>query len=122
MDKLELLKLKFESKEIDSFFDCLTDILLKLSNNTLNEFPDFKKHFSNHMICRYLSMSPKLICYAEYLNKLQLTLNSEQFYHLAYTLVPKQQSGFIKYIKKPKKDKKTEIKDNSTTTLSIFDI
>lgn len=120
----EALKLKFETKEIDSFFDCLADILLKLSNNTLDTFPEFKKYFSKVMICRYLSMSPNLLCIAEYLNKMQLVLSNEQFYHLAYELVPKQKSGYIKYIKKPKKEKNNEkIKENlSFSSISIYDI
>jgi hypothetical protein len=69
-------------------------------------------------------MSPNLLCIAEYLNKMQLVLSNEQFYHLAYELVPKQKSGYIKYIKKPKKEKNNEkIKENlSFSSISIYDI
>lgn len=123
MNKNEELKLKIETNQIDSFFDCLADILLKLSNNKLDTFPEFKKYFSKVMVCRYLSMNSKLLYYAEYLNKVQLILSNEQFYHLAYMLIPKQNSNFIKYIKKNKKEKNTkEIIDNSFTTNMLFDI
>ncbi len=123
MNKNEELKLKFETQQIDSFFDCLADILLKMSNNTLHTFPDFKKHFSKVMICRYLSMKSDLLCYAEYLNKVQMVLSNEEFYHLAYAIIPKQNSAFIKYIKKKKKEKIEKEKiDISYTTISLFDI
>jgi hypothetical protein len=100
MDNLDNINLKFESKEVTSFFDCLTDILLKLSDGKLYTYDGFKKHFSKVMICRYLSMKFPLMIYAEYLNKIQYNLSNEQFYILVYNLIPKQKSGFIKYIKK----------------------
>ena len=123
MNKNEELKLKIETKQLDSFFDCLADILLKLSNNTLDSFPDFKKYFSKVMLCRYLSMNSKLLSYSEYLNKVQMILSNEQFYHLAYNLIPKQNSAFIKYIKKNKKEKNIKEKNNNSfTTSTLFDI
>jgi hypothetical protein len=124
MNNLEELNLKFESKEITSFFDCLTDILLKVSNGQLYTYDGFKKYFSKVMICRYLSMKQSLMIYAEYLNKVQYNLTNEQFYILVYNLIPKQSSGFIKYIKKSKKEKadKNIISINNTTSLSIFDL
>lgn len=114
--------LKIETKEIDTFFDCLTDILLKISGNTLDKCQNFNKCFSKVMICRYLSMSTRLLCYAEYLNKMQMVLTNKQFYHLAYNIIPKQQSAFIRYIKKPAKKEKEIKNDTSFTNISIFDI
>jgi hypothetical protein len=126
MNNLEELNLKFESKEIGSFFDCLTDILLKISNCNLHKYNGFKKHFSKVMICRYLSMKPSLMLYAEYLNQIQYNLTNEQFYILTYRLIPKQNSGFIKYIKKQKTEKNKSVENNiitkSDTSLLLYDL
>lgn len=88
----EMLKLRIQNGEINSFFDILTDILLKYSNGMLYKHPNFKKYFSSYMICRYLSMKESLITYAEYLDLIQNVLSSEQLYQLAYKLIPKQKS------------------------------
>ena len=82
----EILKLKIQNGEISSFFDCLTDILLKYSNEKILENQDFKKYFNSYMICRYISMKESLITYAENLNIVQNILTPEQFYKLAYKL------------------------------------
>ena len=123
---IEELNLKFESKEITSFFDCLSDILLKLSNGQLYTYDGFKKYFSKVMICRYLSMKSSLLLYAEYLNQIQYNLTNEQFYKLTYKLIPKQNSGFIKYIKKVKKEKNINKNKNNTNNINnallIFDL
>lgn len=122
-NSIDLLKLKFENKEISSFYDCLSDILLKISGGNLYKYPEFKKHFSNFMLCRYLSMHPTLISFAEYLNKIQLKLSQEQFYKLAYFIIPKQKNGYIRYIKKVSKDKHNiEVIDKSFTKIDIFDL
>lgn len=128
MDNINSLKLKFESKEIDSFFDCLADILLKVSGGNLYTYNGFKKYFSKVMICRYLSMKSTLMDYAEYLNKVQYNLSNEQFYILVYNLIPQQKTGYIKYIKKNKSESKgnknntTDCSNANSTTLSIFDL
>lgn len=127
MDNLNTLKLKFESKEIESFFDCLSDILLKVSGGNLYTYNGFKKYFSKVMVCRYLSMKSSLIDYAEYLNKVQYNLSNEQFYILVYNLIPQQKTGYIKYIKKVKQkdiitSNKLKEDDKSSSTLSIFDL
>jgi hypothetical protein len=121
----ELLKNKIQSGDISSFFDCLSDILLKYSGGELRKSPEFKKHFSSYMLCRYLSMKESLLPYAEYLNNLQTILSSEQMYILAYNLIPKQKTGFIKYIKKNKKeDEKTDIffNENINNNMKLFDL
>ena len=127
MDNINSLKLKFESKEIESFFDCLADILLKISGGNLYTYNGFKKHFSKVMICRYLSMKQSLMDYAEYLNKVQYNLTNEQFYILVYNLIPQQKTGYIKYIKKNKSTKSDKIlndtsNDINSTSLSVFDL
>ena len=122
-NSIDLLKLKFENKEISSFYDCLSDILLKISGGNLYKYPEFKKYFSNFMLCRYLSMHPSLISFAEYLNKIQLKLSQEQFYKLTYFIIPKQKTGYIRYIKKVSKDKnEIESLDESFTKINIFDL
>ncbi len=112
MDNRQQLKLyKIEHLEIDSFFDCMSDLLLKLTDGKLNKSIDFEKYFSPYMVCRYLSMNIKLLPYAEYLNTVQTTLTKNEFYSLAYYLIPKQKSAFIRYIKKNKKNKEETIKE-----------
>lgn len=103
-DNAKQLKLyKIEHLEIDSFFDCMSDLLLKLTNCKLYMSNDFDKYFSPYMVCRYLSMNKNLLSYAEYLNSVQTIIDKKRFYILAYSLIPKQKSSFIRYIKKPKK-------------------
>ena len=115
----EILKIKIQNGEITSFFDCLTDILLKYSNGNLTEARDFKKYFNSYMLCRYISMKPSLIVYAEYLNLIQNVLTSEQFYKLAYKLIPKQKNGYIKYIKKINKKTKMNLTDEEINSNNI---
>lgn len=121
----ELQKNKIKSGDISTFFDCLSDILLKYSGGELINAENFKKCFSPYMLCRYLSMKSDLIEYAEYLNYLQGVLTAEQFYILAYKLIPKQKTGYIKYIKKA--DKKSlknieeEINSNNVESL-LFEL
>ena len=115
----EILKIKIQNGEITSFFDCLTDILLKYSNGNLTEARDFKKYFNSYMLCRYISMKPSLIVYTEYLNLIQNVLTSEQFYKLAYKLIPKQKNGYIKYIKKINKKTKINLTDEEINSNNI---
>lgn len=121
----ELQKNKLQNGEITSFFDCLTDILLKYTNGNLVNSSDFRKHFSSFMLCRYLSMKESLLEYAEYFNMLQTTLTPEQMYILAYKLIPKQKTGFIKYIKKVKTEKELEetfLEENINNNIKLFDL
>lgn len=125
MTAKELQENKIKSGEITNFFDCLYDILMKCSDGKLIYTELGKKWFSPFMLCRYISMKENLIGYAEYLNLMQSKLSPEQFYQLAYKLIPKQKSGYIKYIKK--QNKKTEknieeiINSNNMNT-TLFDI
>ena len=90
-----------------NIFDILGDILLK-KGGRLDEDPEFRKIFSGFMLCRYLSMRECLLKYAELLNRYQTSLEPEQLYRMAYNIVPKQKSAFIKYLKKAKKKKKSD--------------
>lgn len=114
MSALDLMKIRIQNKEINSFFDCLADILLKISGGTLYEDKNFNKYFSVYVLCRYISMRSDLIQYAEILNQLQTIITSQQLYKLAYNIIPIQKSSFIKYIKKNKQDKDIENSSNNT--------
>jgi hypothetical protein len=88
-----------------TLFDIIGDVLTKKSGY-LHTDPDFDKTMSSYMLVRYLSMSDKLLPYVEVLNSIQCTLDKVQFYKFAYKIIPKQNSGFIKYyVTKPKKKK-----------------
>jgi len=91
-----------------SFFDVLKDILTKQSGGTLHLKQNFDSVFSTFMITRYLSMDDSLIEYANQLNKLQQTLTSAQVYQWCYANIPKRKNPYIRYISKPKKDKKKD--------------
>jgi hypothetical protein len=125
MSAKELQENKIKSGEISNFFDCLYDILMKCSNGELIYTDLGKKYFSPFMLCRYISMKQELIVYAEYLNLMQTKLTNEQFYQLAYKLIPKQKTGFIKYIKKNNKKQEEKIEENinsNNMNTLIFDI
>lgn len=100
-------------EEPKNFFDILSDVLLKKSNKKIIQTNTFKKHMSNYMMCRYLSMDDNLLPYITLIQKYMTVLSSEQFYTWCYDVVPKQKSGFIKYISKSKK-----IKENKENELS----
>ena len=79
------------------------------------------------MLCRYLSMKESLIEYAEYFNMLQGILTNEQIYILAYKLIPKQKSGYIRYLKKTNKNDKENNQENINSnndeiTNNLFDL
>jgi hypothetical protein len=123
----EIQKEKIKNGEITSFFDCLADILLKYSGGELVKSELFSKYFSSYMLCRYLSMRTTLLPYAEFLNFYQTSLTPEQLYKLAYSFVPKQKSGYIKYIKKLKKENEEAAENNinrcnNNMKLALFDI
>ena len=92
--------------EKSGMFEILINILSK-SSDTLYEAERFKETFSPFILCRYLSMRDDLIPYAEYLSTVFSIskLSNEEFYKLAYQLIPKQKNMFIKYLKKPKGEK-----------------
>lgn len=125
MTAKELQENKIKSGEISNFFDCLYDILMKCSGGNLIYTDLGKKYFSSFMLCRYISMKENLIVYAEYLNLMQTRLSTEQLYQLAYNLIPKQKSGYIKYIKKPVKKSEENIEEiinSNNMNSTIFDI
>lgn len=118
-DQIEELKLCLESNILSdkgAMFEIIFNILTKCSN-TLYNAERFKESFSPFMLCRYLSMRNDLFPYAEYLSTVYSTskLSNVNFYKLAYSLIPKQDNTFIKYIKKQKTEKdsnKEEIINN----------
>lgn len=121
----ELQKNKICNGDISNFFDCLTDLLLKYSNGDLIHAENFRKYFSPYMVCRYISMKEKLLPYAEYLNQVQTILTYEQFYQLAYKLIPKQHNGYIKYLKKTKQIDQEETPDginSNNVNILLFDL
>ncbi|HPM74279.1 MAG TPA: hypothetical protein PLA71_00990 [Saccharofermentans sp.] len=88
-----------------NFFTILSDILQKNSGGTLHENPEFEKIFSSYMLARYLSMRDSLVVYSMIVEKFQSKLTPIQIYKWMYKMVPRQNSGFIKYISKPKNKK-----------------
>ena len=117
-----LKQYKIEHLEIDNFFDCMSDLVLKLTNGKLYKSNDFDKHFSPYMVCRYLSMNKNLLPYAEYLNTVQMILDKKCFYQLAYSLIPKQKTSFIRYIKKPKKVVDNEVTEQKYQYNDLFEL
>ena len=87
-----------------TFFDILKDILLK-QNGNMYQSNNFEQTFSTYMVVRYLSMKPNLIKYAKQINHLNKIncLTPKHIYLWCYHNIPKQSSGYIRYIKKQKK-------------------
>ena len=79
-----LKQYKIEHLEIDNFFDCMSDLLLKLSNGKLYKSNDFDKHFSPYMVCRYLSMNKNLLPYISRSQKRNQRLPYRHTYQPAY--------------------------------------
>lgn len=97
---------------MNKFFDILNDILLKKSGGNLHEHNAFHSIMSPFMLARFFSMRDDFIEYADKINEWnnKQTLTPAQIYQWAYHTVPKQRSGYISYISKPKKKKKKEDK------------
>lgn len=127
MAAIDIQRERIKNGDIQSFFDCLADILLKFSGGKLNQTSiNFNKYFSPYMICRYISMKKHLIVYAQLLNTLQTVLSPVDFYKFAYTIIPKQNSAYIKYIKKMKAkqavNNKEIINNDNTIKSTLFDL
>ena len=125
MTKSDELRLRIESNEISAMYEIVINILMKYSDN-LYQAENFDKLFIPYILCRYISMKQNLIPIAEYLSKVNSTakLTKEQFYKLAYNLIPKQQNSFVKYILKKEKNKK-EINNNNENNIlesSLFNL
>ena len=125
MTKADELRLRIESNEISAMYEIVINILMKYSDN-LYQAENFDKLFIPYILCRYISMKQNLIPIAEYLSKVNSTakLTKEQFYKLAYNLIPKQQNSFVKYILKKEKNKK-EINNNNENNIlenSLFNL
>lgn len=102
-------KIEIKNLQISSMYDVNLDVLLKLSGGRLNLSDNFNKVFSSFLLCRYLSMDPKLIDYACALSIIvsRNILSEEEIYKFAYHMIPKNKTEYVaKYIKKSKKDKK----------------
>ena len=117
MTKADELRLRIESNEISAMYEIVINILMKYSDN-LYQAENFDKLFIPYILCRYISMKQNLMPIAEYLSKVNSTakLTKEQFYKLAYNLIPKQQNSFVKYILKKEKNKK-EINNNNENNI-----
>ena len=125
MTKADELRLRIESNEISAMYEIVINILMKYSDN-LYQAENFDKLFIPYILCRYISMKQNLMPIAEYLSKVNSTakLTKEQFYKLAYNLIPKQQNSFVKYILKKEKNKK-EINNNNENNIlenSLFNL
>lgn len=126
--KIDPIKVKITDGEISYMYEIVTDICMKYSGGIVCNFEDFEKVFSKYLLCRYISMKPAFIEYANYLNLIdsQDLLTNKQFYKLAYSLIPKQNNGFIRYLKKlgKKEAKDTELKINNlnSDTNQLYDI
>ena len=88
-----------------AFFDIMSNILVKRNQNLQNEI-GFDSNWSPYMAIRYLRMEPHLIDFATIAQSfLNAEIEPRAIYEWLYINVPKQKSGFIKYIK-PKTSKK----------------
>ena len=101
-DQFEKIRLKLEANEFEFFYELVIDMLAKISGK-LYLSSKFDSLFSPYMLCRYISMRPNLLKYAELLNLVNSVskLTKIQFYKFAYAVLPKSEYVFIKYIKKP---------------------
>lgn len=119
--------IKLKSNEFSAMWEIVTDILLKVSGRLYENQEEFQKVFSPFLLCRFLSMRPDLIGYADLLNTISSNskLTNVQFYKLAYNLIPKQRFGYVKYIKKLKKQKEEKTNEEiniSKEKSSLFDL
>lgn len=98
-----------------TFFDIMKDILVKgNSKEYYLEHPEFDKIFSPYMLARYLSMRPNLIKWARVINHLNMSkCTARNVFIFAWDSIPKQDNGYISYIKKDKRatKKKTNKKN-----------
>lgn len=117
--------IKLEEDRFDTMWELVSDVLLKISGK-LDKAEKFQKVFSPYMLCRWLSMRQELMPYVDLLNTINTNsgLTNQQFYKLAYQLIPRQKNDYIKYIKKAPHVKKEENDINSIDEVqtSIFDI
>ena len=93
------------------YYKIQEDILLKQSGCTLDKEEWFHFAFTPYRLVRILTGRVDLLLYADMLARYQHKLTPEQFYRLAYYLIPKQKSSFIKfksYKKKETKKKETD--------------
>ena len=85
-------------------FEVLGNILQKKSEEMFikhTSADDFEKQFSRYMVIRYLSMANKDVARIILDNQIQLERfpTNKTVYRFLMNVVPKQKSGFIKYIK-----------------------
>ena len=85
-------------------FEVLGNILQKKSEEIFVKHisaDDFEKQFSRYMVIRYLSMANKDVARIILDNQIQLERfpTNKTVYRFLMNVVPKQKSGFIKYIK-----------------------
>lgn len=85
-----------------NLFDILKDIIT-IKTGKLHKHPDFKKGFNRFIIIRYLSMDTRFEKIAEQLNTYSTLkyISDKDLYLIMVKKIPKCNSSFIKYIKKP---------------------
>jgi len=84
-------------------FDVLADVI-RDKTGTLHEDPEFRR-VSMFMVIRYLSMDDRFRAVAEIANCYQRTLTATEMYRFLVAAVPQDDNTWIRYIKKPKKNK-----------------
>ena len=87
-----------------TIFDVLKDVI-KDKSGVLVESSEFESGFNTYMIARYLSMRTSLMPYAQWLNQFGGVLPKSSQYKFLIDNVPQSNNCFIKYLKKPKKEK-----------------
>jgi len=119
-DKDKIL-VDIESKQINSTFDVVRDVMLKISGN-LDEAPNFSKVFSAKTFVRTLSMDFKMIDFALLLDKLYVSgaLTPREIYKFAYSAIPKRTSYYCEYIKK--QPQKNDVSAINNADITIFDL
>lgn len=91
-----------------TFFDIIKGILIKSNPKEYYlEHPDFDKVFSPFMLARYLSMRVDLMPWGRIVNHLNGSkVSARNVFIFAWDSIPKQNNGYVAYIKKDKKKKK----------------
>lgn len=105
-----------------SIFDQLKDITETKSGELLGDF-DTLQNFSPYMINRWLSMYNPTMTHLinETTNQIYKGIeNKEQWYKLYLTLIPKQKSKYVKYIKKSKEKTSIENKKEISQLASYY--
>ncbi len=98
-------------KKVSSIFDILKILITKSDDININD-EEFYKSFQPYIVNRFLSMDKRFFYYSAILNRYTFEYNSNDkkslFFHLANSLIPKNEINYIKYIKGEEKTKYPE--------------